>query len=185
MAAVLRVNLIIAGGWGWPGSSQTYVGGVTNLSAVKQIAACLVVGLVLAGCGSATGDSIAFDSDRDGDYEIFVMNADGTEVRQLTDNDHDDEFAQWSPDGDSIAFQSDRDGDLEIFVMNADGTEVRQLTDNDDDDGFAQWSPDGDSIAFTSSRYGDFEIFVMNADGTSVFSTGQTGWADDWGGPAD
>ena len=80
MAAVLRVNLIIAGGWGWPGSSQTYVGGVTNLSAVKQIAACLVVGLVLAGCGSATGDSIAFDSDRDGDYEIFVMNADGTGV---------------------------------------------------------------------------------------------------------
>ena len=147
---------------------------------------CLVVGLVLAGCGSATGDSILFTKD-DGSRTIAVMNADGTEVRQLTDyDDSSDGSAVWSPDSDSIAFTSNRDGDYEIFVMNVDGTEVRQLTDNDDSsDRFAVWSPDGDSIAFMSDRDGDFEIFVMNADGTGVFSTGQNGVPHDWGGPAD
>ena len=52
------------------------------------------------------------------------MNADGTEVRQLTDNDDDDQLTIWSPDGDAIAFWSDRYGDPKIFVMNADGTDV-------------------------------------------------------------
>jgi Tol biopolymer transport system component len=52
------------------------------------------------------------------------MNADGTNVQQLTDNDHYDENPVWSPDGTRIAFESDRDGGWEIFVMNADGTNV-------------------------------------------------------------
>ncbi len=85
--------------------------------------ACVVVG---AGCGGGneSGDLIAFNSDRDGDWEIFVMNPDGTEVRQLTDNDDRDWLPAWSPDGKRIAFASGRDGDWEIFVMNADGTDV-------------------------------------------------------------
>ena len=62
------------------------------------------------------------------------MNADGTEVRQLTDND-DNRSPAWSPDGARIAFNSGRYGyNFAIFVMNADGTEVHQLTDHDDDD---------------------------------------------------
>ena len=55
------------------------------------------------------------------------MNADGTEMRQLTDNDYSDNSPAWSPDGNRIAFESDRNGDWmdwEIFVMNADGTDV-------------------------------------------------------------
>ena len=153
---------------------------------VRALFSGVAMALVLAGCSStsASGDLIAFESDRDGDVEIFVMNADGTEVRQLTDNDSFDWGATWSPDGDSIAYASSRDGDSEIFVMNADGTEVRQLTDNDDGDIAPIWSSDGDSIAYASSRDGDFEIFVMNADGTGVFSTGQHGVPSGWGGPA-
>ena len=89
---------------------------------------------------SPDGNIIAFASDRDGDLEIFVMNADGTEIRQLTDNVVDS-APEGSPDGELIAFVSDRDGDLEIFVMNADGTAVRQLTDNDDTDTVPLWSP--------------------------------------------
>ena len=134
---------------------------------------------------SPDGERIAFTSDRDGDYEIFVMNADGTQVRQLTDNEDLDVTGVWSPDGERIAFASDRDGDLEIFVMNADGSQVRQLTDNDDMDARGYWSPDGERIVFFSDRYGeDLEIFVMNADGTDIYSIGETGIPNDWGGPA-
>ena len=87
------------------------------------VLACVAMG---AGCGGGdeSGDLIAFTSDRDGDYEIFVMNPDGTEVRQLTDNNDVDGGPAWSPDGKRIAFTSDRDGDDEIFVMNADGTDL-------------------------------------------------------------
>ena len=97
--------------------------GMRTVAGLLLAVACVVVG---AGCGGSgeSGDLIAFTSDRDGDYEIFVMNADGSEVRQLTDNDDDDGLPAWSPDGKRIAFTSDRDGDDEIFVMNADGTDL-------------------------------------------------------------
>ena len=116
---------------------------------------------------SPDGSQIAFVSDRDGDYEIFVMNIDGTGVVQLTHNDTDDWGGFWSPDGTLIAFNRDFDGDTEIFVMNADGTGVVQLTHNDTDDWGGLWSPDGTRIAF--GRYLDddnSEIFIMNADGS-------------------
>ena len=153
---------------------------------MKPSVALLVV-LVVAtvGCGGgSSGDRIAFISDRDGNHEIFVMNADGTEVRQLTDNDSEEGFPSWSPDGKQIAFVSYRDGEFEIFVMNADGTEERQLTDNDSDSDstFPSWSPDGKRIAFSSDRYGEDAIFVMNADGTDTYSTGQEGIHPDFGG---
>jgi len=150
---------------------------------MRRFVGALLVCVVLAGCGDGgSGDRIAFISDRDGNHEIFVMNADGTEVRQLTDNDSVGTLLSWSPDGDRIAFAKWLDGDHEIFVMNADGTEERQLTDNDDSDMHASWSPDGKQIAFSSDRYGESEIFVMNADGTNTYSTGQKGWGSSFGG---
>jgi len=76
---------------------------------------------------STSSGKIAFQSDRDGDNEIFVMNADGTGVTQLTDNDDWDRVPVWSPNGKQIAFVSDRYGDNEIFVMNADGSNVVSL----------------------------------------------------------
>jgi Tol biopolymer transport system component len=107
-------------------------------------------------------------SDRDGNHEIYVMDAAGTSLSRLTNHRAEDLDPAWSPDGTQIAFPSDRGGDIEIFVMNADGTDVRQLTDDPGGDLFAAWSPDGTQIAFASDRDGDFEIFVMHADGTDV-----------------
>ena len=84
---------------------------------------------------------IAFTSDRDGNPEIYVMNADGGAVRRLTDSPANDEYPAWSPDGQWIAFQSDRDGNRDVYIARPDGGDVRRLTDNDADDYQPSWSP--------------------------------------------
>ena len=121
-----------------------------------------------ASAGNGFSGKITFHSNRDGDYEIFVMNADGTAQTQLTHNFSDEFDPTWSSDGRQIGFTSFADGDGEIFVMNADGSGITQLTDNVFQDFGPIWSPDGKKIAFISNRDGDTEIFVMNTDGTGV-----------------
>ena len=127
---------------------------------------------------SPDGRRIAFDSDRDGNWEVYVMNADGSGVTRLTDNGAADEFPAWSPDGRRIAFESNRDGNWEIYVMNADGSGVTRLTYNDAFDSGPDWSPDGRRIAFDSNRDGNWEIYVMNADGSGVTRLTDNGAAD-------
>ena len=64
---------------------------------------------------------IAFQSNRDGNYEIYVMSINGKNQRRLTKNRVSDRLPSWSPDGKQIAFESNRDGNREIYVMDADG----------------------------------------------------------------
>ena len=111
---------------------------------------------------------IAFQSDRDGGFEIYVMNADGTALSRLTNNPAVDVFPAWSSDGSKIAFTSDREGGPEIFIVNPDGTDLTRLTDNTANDALPAWSPDGKQIAFVSDRDGNDEIYVMNTDGSNV-----------------
>lgn len=111
-----------------------------------------------------------FDDPVWANMEIAVMDADGGNLTQLTDNEFEDYGATWSPDGQKIAFSTNRDGNYEVYVMNADGSNQTNLSNRGDaDDGWwaPYWSPDGQKIAFVSSRDGNYEIYVMNADGSN------------------
>ena len=122
---------------------------------------------------SPDGSRIAFRSGGALGYDIFVMNADGSGRRQLTDTGSagSDGSAEsepaWSHDGSKIAFVSNS----EIWVMNADGSDQHPITSNSYDDTEPAWSPDGSKIAFESSRrdLGDTDrnIYVMDANGNN------------------
>jgi TolB protein len=114
----------------------------------------------------AAGPKLLITSNRDGKADLYLINADGSEARNLTRDPAEDTGGSWSPDGKRITFASDRSGNVEIFVMDADGANVRQLTNDPGADRTPAWSPDGKKIAFASDRTGNAEIFVMNADGT-------------------
>jgi Tol biopolymer transport system component len=113
---------------------------------------------------------IAFVSRKDGDDEIYIMNADGSEPTRLTNNTFSDIAPAWSPDGRKIVFQSNRDGNVEIYTMNADGTDQTRVTNYPGRDQDPDWSPNGRMIAFERDVEPianlTLQVFVMNADGT-------------------
>ena len=113
-----------------------------------------------------SGGKIAFASLRDGNYEIYSMNPDGSNQTRLTNNTATDYYPAISPDGNQIAFASNRNGNSEIYVMNADGTGQIRLTNHPQTDSQPSFSPDGSRIVFVSNRNGNLEIYLMNADGT-------------------
>ena len=76
---------------------------------------------------SPDGMKLAFISTHDGDPEIFVMNADGSGIRKLTDNTAVDAAPSWSPDGGKIVFTSDRSGSFELYRMNSDGSQQQMI----------------------------------------------------------
>ena len=111
-------------------------------------------------------DRIVFVSDRDGNNEIYIMNSDGSDARNLTNNPANDRHPAWSPDGRAIAFASRRDDDtFDIYFLDLETLAVTRLT-HQGANTRPSWSPDGSRIAFVSNRHGDNDIHVMNADGS-------------------
>jgi dipeptidyl aminopeptidase/acylaminoacyl peptidase len=88
---------------------------------------------------SSDSTKIAFNSDRDGNFEVYGMNADGTGQTNLTNNSAYDDWPKWSPDGTKMVFRSVRDGNSEIYVMNADGSNQTNLTNNSAEDVRPDW----------------------------------------------
>src|SRR5437773_555016 len=117
-------------------------------------------------CLPSPGTKIAFESSRDGQFEIYKMNSDGGGQTRLTTNAASDTEADWSPDGTKIAFTSLRDVNEEIYVMNSNGSGQTNLSNNAAFDFGPSWSPNGTKIAFSSERDGNNEIYVMNSDGS-------------------
>lgn len=113
---------------------------------------------------------ITFESTRDGNEDIYVMDFDGSNIVRLTNDEGRDLQPKWSPGGTHIAFTSCRDDCYEIYVMKADGSEQTRLTytGNDREQNYSpNWSPDGTRIAYTHSNvYINSNIFLMYADGT-------------------
>ena len=147
------------------------------------LASVVALGLTLLMVCVDAQAQIAFASNRDGNWEIYVMDADGGNQQNLTNNPSDDRAPSWSPDGKRIAFMSDRDGHVdaihglptyEIYVMDADGGNQQNLTNNPHYDMSPSWSPDGKRIAFASNRFAfdgektllSFDIYVIDADGS-------------------
>jgi TolB protein len=135
---------------------------------------------------SPDGTRIAFHTDRDAteadrweNYNIYVMNADGANLVQVTDDSAGEFFPDWSPDGSRLVFsrQNDNGSGRHLVVIDlATGTE-EQLTDPTSDADIPAWSPDGTQVAFSGKVSGDctwedtdcnIAIFTINADGTGL-----------------
>ena len=103
------------------------------------LAGVVVLGLTLPIIAVDVQARIAFMSDRDWHWEIYVMDADGGNLLNLSNNDFDDWDPSWSPDGKRLVFTSNRDGNYEIYVMDADGDNQQKLTNNPHGDANPAW----------------------------------------------
>lgn len=117
---------------------------------------------------SPDGSRIVYVNAAAGHFQIFVVNADGSNRKQITSNDQDNVDPVWSPDGSQIAYASGPASDQrQIYVMNADGSNPVNLSNNTYLDAEPTWSPDGQYLAY-SSRHDKSSSFicVMHADGS-------------------
>jgi len=102
-------------------------------------------------CVHPDGTRVLFDSNADGHMNLWVMDVDGSNRKQLTFGDAQNFWAQWSPDGKEIAYASERVGELQVWIMDAAGQNARQLTTRGTTNYSPSWSPDGRWIAYVAS----------------------------------
>ncbi len=126
-------------------------------------------------CFSPDDQRIYFHANKNGQYDIFVMKADGSQVMTVVDDPEGDDVNPYvSPDGEHLVFFSNRDGDYEIYMCRTDGTEQERLTFSPGKDLNPVFSPDGRTIAFHSNRSGNYDIYFLNLDmPASAMSTDQ------------
>jgi TolB protein len=138
--------------------------GVAVLVGVATLTSAGIVPSGAAGGSTSGSGQIVFQSSRDGNNEIYVMNGDGSSQTRLTDDSADDAWPVLSPDGTKVAFVSDRTGNRELYEMSSDGSDVVQLTNTpgvaEDNPG---WSPDGRLIAYAGYLSGTkSEIYTID-----------------------
>ncbi|MEQ8684588.1 MAG: DUF5050 domain-containing protein [Imperialibacter sp.] len=114
-------------------------------------------------------------------YEIFVINTNGTGQIQLTSNGASNYWPDWAPDDSKIVFCSNLDGDRDIYTMHINGTGVVKLTNNTADDIIPSFSMDSQKIVYSSNEDGDYEIYVINVDGTGKQKLTNNAFFDGYG----
>lgn len=124
---------------------------------------------------SPDGSQIAFISNRTGALKLWVMDTNGSNPRQITHGNDEDDAPAWAPDGVTLAFVSIRDGNADLFTIRTDGSGARRLTTTPGDDIHPQWAPDGSRILFNSARNSRdpqqpdvYEIFSIRPDGSDL-----------------
>lgn len=136
---------------------------------------------------SPDGSRLAFQSRKDGNWEIYVLDLNTGSITRLTKDTAYDGAPSWSPDGKQLVFESYRTLDLDVWKMNADGTGLVNLTPGSKTYDFAPtWSPDGKTILFTGWQTGTKQLFAMSPDGTgrtnlsnNRFHDEQAAWSPD------
>jgi TolB protein len=123
---------------------------------------------------------IVYQSNRNGNEDIYSINIDGTGLQRLTDNPGNDLYPEVSPDGQKIAYTADINGIWQIVIMGSDGSNKIQITNNDFRSGYPSWSFDGRYIFFEGFIDGDWELFRIGSDGSGqvrlTFNPGSHDW---------
>src|SRR5579859_800312 len=140
------------------------------LSSLFLLSLSLLISLIPAAAQSYPKGEIVFTSDRDGGYGVYVMNVDGSNLKQLVHDASDLSDAAWSPDGASIAFAATRDGTPQIYVMAGDGSDQRRVTNDTNKDRLLWWTLDSKQIVYYSENSADptaTSNYIVNADGSN------------------
>ncbi|MBI2298786.1 MAG: PD40 domain-containing protein [Armatimonadetes bacterium] len=118
---------------------------------------------------SPDGTLLAFISGEHGQYDVWVMNSDGTGRRQLTFDVAADTTPRWNPDGLSIVFVSERSGNADLWRIQLDGSGLEQLTSFPSDEATPSYTRDGATLLFASNRdRSNFDIWAMDAGGGNL-----------------
>src|SRR5207247_820760 len=147
------------------GRFQLYAAERANLAQLRKIMDDTAVATEPA--FSPDGSRIAFTSTRDGQPEIYIMDADGTSPGRLTNSPGADGDAAFTADGQSVVFHSQRTGHRQIFLQPITSSDAVQLTQEPADNSQPTVSPDGETIAFVSNREGNNHIWLMSKDGAN------------------
>jgi uncharacterized protein YjdB len=110
---------------------------------------------------------VAFSSNRNGSFDIYLIDPDGQNLRRLTSSPGNEGEPAWTPDGTRIVYTSTTGTNTQITIMSADGGESRQLTIASAGNHSPSVSADGRTIAFVSARDGNHAIYTMSLDGSN------------------
>jgi TolB protein len=117
----------------------------------------------------AASGRIIFVSNRDGQNNLYITSADGSQVERLTTNIAEDTTPRISPDGTRVAYVSTVNNNTDIYVIDINTRAITQVTNAPEKDSSPTWSPDSRQLAFESFRDGNFEIYITNVDGSNQY----------------